>query len=136
MRLVSAALAVALVVVPAAQAPSQENAGGDVARGRYLAEQVAMCVECHTPRDLNGELLRSQLFLGASVPVQTPGWVKEWAIKAPRIAGMAQYDEAAAVRLLTTGVSRNGRHLLPPMPQFRMSAQDARDIYAYLKSLR
>ena len=31
---------------------------GDVARGKYLVEEVAKCPECHTPRDAQGNLDR------------------------------------------------------------------------------
>ena len=40
------------------------------------------------------------------------------------------------IRLLTTGVWIDGSHLRPPMPQFRMSRDDAESVVAYLRSLR
>jgi len=39
------------------------------------------------------------------------------------------------VTLLTTGVWRDGKRPRPPMPQFRMTQQDAQAVVAYLKSL-
>jgi mono/diheme cytochrome c family protein len=39
------------------------------------------------------------------------------------------------IRLLTTGVWRDGQRLRPPMPQFRMSREDAESVVAYLRSL-
>src|SRR5277367_5503986 len=47
----------------AAQAPAQSN----VERGRYLVEDVAMCEECHTPRDANGNLDESRRLQGAQI---------------------------------------------------------------------
>ena len=40
-----------------AAASAQKNATpaqGDIERGRYLVDDVAMCSECHTPRDASG----------------------------------------------------------------------------------
>jgi hypothetical protein len=39
------------------------------------------------------------------------------------------------IRLLTTGIGRNGSPPDPPMPLFRMSTADAEAIVAYLRSL-
>jgi mono/diheme cytochrome c family protein len=39
------------------------------------------------------------------------------------------------VKLLTTGIWTSGEHLRPPMPQFRLSPEDAEAVVAYLKSL-
>jgi hypothetical protein len=39
------------------------------------------------------------------------------------------------IKLLTTGIWRDGKPLRPPMPQFRMTAPDAQAVLAYLKTL-
>lgn len=122
-----------LVVLAPCVALAQPS--GDREHGRYLTQRVAMCVQCHTPRDRNGDLILSELFMGAPVPVSQPTWATSWAFKAPRIARMPGYTEADAVRLLTQGISRTGQPPMSPMPPFRMSEQDAKDIYAYLSTL-
>lgn len=108
---------------------------GNTDHGKYLVEHVAMCIQCHTPHMENGRLIREQLLMGAAVPVTSPFDGVLWANTAPRIAGLPQYTEEDAVRLLTTGIGRNGNPLRPPMPPFRMNDQDAKDVVAYLKSL-
>jgi len=109
---------------------------GNVEHGRYLVLDVAQCVECHSPRDENGDIIRGQEFTGAPVPVR-PHWPNDWAIRAPRNRGLPGYTTELGVRLLTQGaVDREGRQLRPPMPRFRMSVQDAADVVAYLKSLQ
>jgi mono/diheme cytochrome c family protein len=106
----------------------------DVQHGRYLVEHVAMCIECHSPRGENGELVENEEFRGAPIPVRAPPWAGEWAIQAPRIRGLPSYDDAAALRLLMDGsIGRDGRRLKPPMPPFRMSRQDAADVIAFLR---
>lgn len=109
---------------------------GDVEHGRYLVEQVAMCVECHSPRDSQGRIIDEQRFLGAPIPVRAPSWSSDWAAAAPRNRGLPGYDDEQAMRLLTEGaIKRDGTQLRPPMPRFRMSHQDAADVIAYLRSL-
>jgi mono/diheme cytochrome c family protein len=104
--------------------------------GKYLVENVAMCIQCHTPRDEKGNLLKSQEFQGSPVPFLSPYPDSRWANTAPSIAGLPQYTSDEAVKLLTSGVARTGTFLRAPMPQFRMNEGDARDIVAYLKTIR
>ncbi len=110
--------------------------GGQVGRGAYLVNQVAMCVQCHTPRDANGDLERTRLLQGAPIPVQSPFPNKKWAFRAPAIAGLPGWSDEDAIALLTTGQRLNGYMPNPPMPPFRMSRQDAEAVVAYLRSLR
>jgi hypothetical protein len=62
--------------------------------------------------------------------------VENWPLQAPRIAGALPGTDAEMVTLLTTGVWRTGTYLRPPMPQFRMSRQDAESVVAYLKTVK
>ncbi len=105
-------------------------------RGRYLVEAVAMCGQCHTPRNRQGTIDDSQKLHGAAVPVSTPsGWPLAFAYKAPRIAGLPQHTDEEFVRLMTTGINRDGETLRLPMPPFRMSQEDALAIAEYLRAL-
>ena len=109
---------------------------GVVERGRYLAEHVAMCVECHSERDAAGTIIPGRKYMGGPIPTR-PGWAQEWADRAPRNAGLPGYDDAAALRLLTQGaIARDGRQLMPPMPRFRLTPEDAADVIAFLRSIQ
>lgn len=114
-------------------APDADSAQAE--RGRYLVTSVAVCGECHTPRTESGDLQMSQWLHGAPVPVSTPEGYAPWAYKAPRIAGLPQHTDEEFVRLMTTGVNRDGQRTRFPMPQFRMTEDDALAIAAYLRSL-
>jgi len=108
---------------------------GNVAHGRYLAEHVAMCIECHSGRDAQGNILETELFFGGPIPFAPP-WPNDWATRAPRNRGLPGYTDAQAMRLLTEGaIGRDGKPLRPPMPRFRMTPQDASDVIAFLRSL-
>ena len=108
---------------------------GNTEHGRYIVEHVAMCIECHSGRDDHGAILQTQAFLGAPIPFAPP-WTNDWAMRAPRNRGLPGYTDDLAMRLLTQGaIGRNGEQLRPPMPRFRMNAQDAADVIAYMRSL-
>jgi mono/diheme cytochrome c family protein len=129
----------ALLIVFGVRNPNQsqsEHVSGNVEHGRYLVHEVAMCQQCHSPRDDQGNLIASKLFEGGPVAVRPP-WPNDWALIAPRNKGLPGYDDAAAMRMLTDGaIGRDGKQLRAPMPRFHMSRQDASDVIAYMRSLR
>ncbi len=114
---------------------SSEKAGADVAHGKYLVEGVAVCGQCHTPRDSSGNLDRTRWLQGAAVPYQPSRPDADWPINAPRIGGTPPASDADMIKLLTTGIWTNGNRLRLPMPQFRMDRSDAESVVAYLKSV-
>lgn len=124
-----------LVAVPTAfAADAQPN--DSVTRGKYLVDHVAMCVECHTPRNQKGDLLSGDYLRGAPIPVNPPPYPNtKWAIIAPGIVGLAGYTKEQGIRLLTEGITSDGRVPNPPMPRFRLTRTDAEAIVSYLKSL-
>ena len=112
------------------------ESGGDVARGKYLVEGVAMCGECHTPRDSSGNLDRSRWLQGSPVGWSpADGAVSNWPLIAPRIGGNPPASDADMVKLLTTGIWTTGKPLRLPMMPFRMTEADAKAVVAYLKSV-
>ena len=94
-----------------------------------------MCGQCHTPRDSSGAPERSRWLEGAPVWLVSAEPVADWPLLAPRIAQSPPGSDAELVKLLTTGIWRDGKPLRPPMPQFRMSGADAEAVVAYLKAL-
>jgi mono/diheme cytochrome c family protein len=126
-----ATAAFAMVAPPRGAAPQDQDA---VARGRYLVHEVAMCVQCHSPRR-GAALVESRLLAGAPVPVEAPLGIDDWALHAPRIAGFPGYTLDQGVRLLTEGVARDGATPRAPMPPFRMTREDAEAVVRYLQSL-
>ena len=107
-----------------------------VARGRYLVHDVAMCVQCHTPRDATGALDETRLLKGAPVPVASPFPTQQWAFTAPAIAGLPGFSDEDEITLLTTGRRPGSPVPKPPMPPFRLTREDAEAVVAYLRSLR
>ncbi|MGP6159735.1 MAG: c-type cytochrome [Vulcanimicrobiaceae bacterium] len=94
-----------------------------VARGKYLVRQVGLCTDCH-----------GLALTGGALAVT---WRPDVAAaeRAPRIAGLPGYTDEQALRLLQSGIARNGKNLRPPMPAYRLKADDAAAVVAYLRSL-
>lgn len=133
------ALALGFGLLPTPVAGAQEAVGtakSSVQRGHYLVHSVAKCIECHTPRDSRGNLDRTRVLKGAPVPIVSPFPNRPWAFQAPAIAGLPGWTVPEAVQLLTTGRRASGYIPRPPMPEYRLSREDAADVAAYLKSLR
>lgn len=108
-----------------------------VARGRYLAHDVAMCVICHSPKDAAGRVIDSRKFEGDVIPLNSPfARGRPWADRAPNLRTFASGREEEMFVLLTTGLRRRtGGPADGPMPPFRLIEEDAKAIIAYLKSL-
>jgi mono/diheme cytochrome c family protein len=125
----------AFALLGAAAAP-ESNEAARIERGRYLTHDVAMCIQCHTPRDHEGALVLEHAFEGAPVPLPPPPWGGAWAVEAPALAGLPGREEEFLIGVLTTGRRPTGRVPMPPMPSFRMTVEDAQSVAAYLRSLK
>jgi len=116
-------------------------------RGRYLAGEVGICLDCHTPR-ANGQLDMERAFQGGlqfpraalGLPASYPALVYSSNLT-PHATGILGYGVAQLVRALKHGIDRHGTRLCPPMPAGPAEAfggmrdEDARDIAHYLLSL-
>lgn len=129
-------LTIAAPCVIATSAQKQPAGNAQVERGRYLVEQVAMCGECHTPRDSQGELDRSRWLQGAPTWFTPIHPTTDWAYAAPALAGLPSFTDADMTMVLEKGWQPNGRPIRPPMHIYHMSHEDAQAIVAYLRSLR
>jgi len=119
-----------IVLTGASSAPSSE-----LARGKYLVDHVAMCGDCHTPRNEKGEPIQEKYLKGTALSFKPTAPVPGWADKAPNIAGLPGWEEKDAIKFLMTGLAYNDLPGRPPMPQFRFNKEDATAVVAYLRSL-
>jgi mono/diheme cytochrome c family protein len=106
-----------------------------LARGRYLVEEVAKCSECHTPRDADMQLERAQWLQGAPIWIQPSRHIENWAQFAPSLAGLPGYSDEQMGRVLEMGQAANGRAIQPPMHVYHLNHADAQAVVAYLRSL-
>jgi mono/diheme cytochrome c family protein len=130
---VTLVLVVAAASVAAGEPASKSKAS--VARGKYLVEQVAMCTDCHSPRNERGEFIRDRWLHGAPLDFKNTVPMPKWAGVAPPIAGLPGWTVDHGVAFLMTGKTPEGDMPDPPMPPYRMTREDATAVVAYLKSL-
>ena len=112
-----------------------QSSNPNVARGKYLVENVARCGDCHSPRDQKGAPIAGKELRGAPLTFKATTPPSDWADKAPNIAGLRAWETSDAVKFLMTGIAYNDLPPRPPMPQYHMNKEDAEAIVAYLKSL-
>ena len=109
----------------------------DVANGRTMFE-IGGCASCHaTPADDPQKVERTKL--GGGLPLKSPfGTFYVPNISPDPDDGIGAWSEADFVTALMKGTSRRGRHLFPAFPYTsyaHMTLADARDLFAYLKTL-
>ncbi len=119
----------------AQKAPNSPAQEGSIERGRYLVENVAMCEECHTPRDSKGNLDESRRLQGAAIWIVPVHRTTNWANRAPALAGFEEFTEEQGEQILEKGIGPNGLELQPPMHIYHMTHADAQAVIAYLRSL-
>lgn len=106
--------------------------------GGYLANHVALCADCHTPRSgLRATPDLDRRFAGQSDPPD--GFPARPANLTPDVeTGIGGWTEEDFLRTLRTGINPQGDSLHPFMPwrQYRrMTGDDLRAIYRYLRTL-
>ena len=113
----------------------EQAAGGDVARGKYLVEEVARCWECHTPVKSDGSWDRSRWLQGGPVFIRPVVPSGTWAERAPTLAGFPGFTEEQGEHILEKGEAPDGRALQQPMHTYHLRHEDAVAIIGYLKTL-
>ena len=136
MRISPAVLCAAL----ASALPFVSRASEQTERGRYLAEEVAKCQHCHTPRGADGQFDREKWMKGAVLNSQPIEPVKDWHKTSPDLTPGSRlwqrWGEKGITEFLKTGLGPSGHTADPPMPTYKLKAEDAEAIVAYLKSLK
>src|SRR5450432_582860 len=112
-----------------------------IERGRYLANSVTVCMDCHSTRDWTkfaGPVADGTLGKGGERFDQSVGFPGVYYSKNITPAGILRYSDGELFRLITTGVTREGRAMFPVMPYSHYGKMDPRDIeciIAYIRTL-
>lgn len=106
-------------------------------RGRYLAEAVAHCQECHTPRNFVGALLRSQAYAGNP---HGPNGNDAPDITSDKMDGIGKWQVEDITNVLKTGMTPDGDFVANGMADVvdgtsKLTDADRRAIAVYIKSL-
>jgi mono/diheme cytochrome c family protein len=118
-----------------AKTTAQNADQNEIARGKYLVEEIGKCTECHTPRDANGQLIREKWMQGAEVWITPVHPTPDWAVRVPPLAGFPSLTEEQGEQVLEQGIGPDGKALRPPMHIYHMNHADAKAVIAYLRSL-
>lgn len=110
-----------------------------IERGRYLANHVSVCIDCHSTHDL-------RYFSGPVIPgtegkggekFEEPGMGFVY-VRNITPAALGTWTDGEILRAMTAGVNNTGEALAPMMPYgiYReLSKEDAYAIVAYLRTL-
>ncbi|MFT4018827.1 MAG: c-type cytochrome [Agriterribacter sp.] len=117
------------------------NTPEKIERGKYLANHVTVCTDCHSTRDwsrFSGPLIEGTLGKGGERFDQQAGFPGVFYSKNITPAGISRYTDGELFRLITTGVTKEGRAMFPVMPYShygQMDPEDIQCIIAYIRSL-
>ena len=112
-----------------------------VERGKYLANAVAVCMDCHSTRDWNtfaAPLKEGTLGKGGEEFTQEFGFPGHYYAKNITPYGIGKWTDGEIFRAITCGVNKDGKALFPVMPHPSYGKSDREDIYsliAYIRSL-
>lgn len=107
-------------------------------RGRYDVEVLAVCADCHSTADDQGNAVPGMEYGGGTALPYGDRKVMYSANITPSVNGIPYYTEALFIETMRTGKVRS-RPLDPMMPTHyfgKMTDQDLKDIFAYLKTLK
>jgi mono/diheme cytochrome c family protein len=118
-----------------------EGSAEQVERGRYLAQHVSVCTDCHSQREFEffaGPIVEGTLGQGGERFDRSMGL--PGVLHADNItpAALGEWTDGEVLRAFTAGVTRRGRALFPLMPYpaySTMANDDAHAIVAYLRTL-
>lgn len=110
-----------------------------VERGRYLANSVTICMDCHSTRDwskFSGPVTPGTLGKGGERFDHSLGFPGVYVSKNITPLGVSRYTDGELYRVITTGVSKEGRAMFPVMPYSHYGTMDEEDIYSIIAYLR
>ncbi len=110
-----------------------------VERGRYLANHVAVCMDCHSQKDHSrfyGPVIPGSLGGGGEAFSREKGFPGTFYAQNITPYALKDWTDGEVYRAITAGVSKNGGALFPVMPYHNFGQLDDRDVHAMIAYLR
>ncbi len=113
-----------------------------IARGEYLANHVAVCIDCHSERDWTkfaGPIKPGTEGKGGDVFSEQMGFPGNIYVRNITPAALSTWSDGELIRAITCGVRKNGDPLFPMMPYLNFNHLTQEDIYSivsYIRSLK
>lgn len=132
----------ALPNVGAAPIFNVERTPERIARGQYLANHVTVCIDCHSSRDwsrFSGPPVDGTKGKGGELFDQKFGFPGAFYSRNITPSGISRYTDGELFRVITTGVTKEGKAMFPVMPYHyygRMDEEDIKSIIAYIRTLQ
>jgi cytochrome c2 len=110
-----------------------------IERGKYLANNVAVCIDCHSTRDwtkFSGPLTSNRFGIGGEKfgkEAGLPGTIYSANITPHNLKS---WSDGELFRAITTGVKKDGSAIFPIMPYAAYGKMDKEDIYSIIAYLR
>jgi hypothetical protein len=112
-----------------------------VARGKYLANHVTVCVDCHSTRDwsrFTGPLTTGTEGKGGEKFDRSMGLPGDFYSTNITPYALSSWSDGEIYRAITNGVGKRNKPLFPIMPYFYyryLNAEDVYSIIAYIRTL-
>jgi hypothetical protein len=110
-----------------------------IERGKYLANNVMLCMDCHSQRDYTKfavPLKPGTFGAGGEAFDVAMGFPGNFYSKNLTPYHLKDWTDGEVFRAITTGVSKDGRALFPIMPYPNYAQLDKEDIYSVISYIR
>ncbi|MCP9236194.1 c-type cytochrome [Lewinella sp. JB7] len=118
-----------------------DRSPANVERGKYLANHVMACTDCHSQRDwtqYSAPVIPHSVGMGGEVFSHEIGLPGRYVASNLTPANLGSWTDGEIFRAVTSGVGEGGRALFPIMPYMsfgKLDREDILSIIAYLRSL-
>jgi mono/diheme cytochrome c family protein len=116
-----------------------DKSEASVARGKYLATSVMVCMDCHSMRigtEFSMPMDFTTLGSGGQQFDENEGFPGIYFSANITPAGIGSWTDGEIYRAITTGVRKNGKPIFPVMPYHNYGQADPEDIRAVIAYLR
>lgn len=113
-----------------------------IARGKYLANNVTVCMDCHSGRDwssFSGPLIKGTEGQGGEIFDQSMGFPGRFVSRNITPVALQEWTDGEIIRAITSGVTKDNKPIFSVMPHANygaMDQEDIKDIVAYIRSLQ
>jgi mono/diheme cytochrome c family protein len=116
-----------------------DKSAANIERGKYLANHVSVCMDCHSTRDwsvFSGPPIAGTEGKGGETFDQKLGFPGKFVANNITPYHLSSWTDGEIFRAITTGVSKNGRALFPIMPYHNFGKLDKKDVEAIIAYIR
>ncbi len=116
-----------------------DMSAAQIERGEYLANHVALCMDCHSERDYSrfaGPIKAGTFGAGGEKFGREMGFPGNFYSRNITPYALKDWTDGEIYRAVTAGVSKTGEALFPVMPYHAFGQMDDRDIHAIIAYLR